>query len=88
VQKYLSIPTLLLKPTACREALIPFGPTMTRPTRQVTKTMKVRKTDVAVVSQVDQSKGNMDLTRPVLKGHKIEDVKKHFTDRTSFMNGM
>jgi hypothetical protein len=50
--------------------------------------MKVGKSDAAVVSQVDQSKGNMDLTRQVLNGHEIEDAKKHFTDTTSFMNGM
>jgi translation initiation factor 2 subunit 1 len=73
---------------ACKEGLIPLGLYTTRRTRRVTKTVKVGKLDVAVVSQVDQSKGNMDLSRQGLKEQDIEDANKRYADTRSFMNAM
>jgi translation initiation factor 2 subunit 1 len=73
---------------ACKEGMIPLGQYTTRRTRRVPKNVKVGKIDVAVVSQVDEDKDNMDLTRQGLKEQDITAANKRFSDTRSFMSAI
>lgn len=63
-----------------KEAMIPVGQYTTRKSRRLPKTVKVGKIDVALVSEVDAEKGNMDLTRQGLKEEDIAEANKRFND--------
>ena len=69
-----------------KEGMIPLGQFTTRKSRKVPKNVKVGKIDTAIVSQVDDEKGNMDLTRQGLKEEDIAAEEKRFNDYRSLMN--
>lgn len=70
----------------CKEGMIPLGQFTTRKTRRIPKNVKVGKIDTALVSQVDEEKGNMDLTRQGLKEEDINSAEKRFNDYKSLMS--
>jgi len=70
----------------CKEGMIPLGQFTTRKTRKVPKNVKVGKIDTAIISQVDEEKGNMDLTRQGLKEEDIAEAEKKFNDYKSLMS--
>ena len=69
-----------------KEGMIPLGQFTTRKSRKVPKTVKVGKVDTAIISQVDEEKGNMDLTRQGLKEEDIEIAQKRFNDYKNLMS--
>lgn len=71
---------------SCKEGMIPLGQFTTRKTRKVPKNVKVGKVDIAIISQVDQEKGNMDLTRQGLKEEDIANAEKKYGDYKSLMS--
>ena len=74
-----------LKQYGSKEGMIPLGQYTTRRSRRVPKSVKVGKLDVALVSQVDEEKGNMDLTRQGLKEEDIKNALKLYEDYRSLM---
>lgn len=71
---------------SCKEGMIPLGQFTTRRTRHIPKNVKVGKTEVALISQVDEEKANMDLTRQSLKEEDIQNATSRFTDTKSLIS--
>jgi len=75
-----------LKEYANKEGMIPLGQYTTRRTRRVPKSVKVGKLDIALVTQVDEEKGNMDLTRQGLSEEAQQAALKKYDDYKSLMS--
>lgn len=71
---------------ANKEGMIPLGQFTTRKSRKVPKSIKVGKVDTAIVTAVDEEKGNMDLTRQGLKEEDIAVNEKRYNDYKNLMN--
>jgi translation initiation factor 2 subunit 1 len=71
---------------ACIAGMIPHGQFTTRKTRRIPKNVKVGNIECAVVTQVDEIRGNMDLTRHALSDEDQNRAKARFESFKSFMN--
>ena len=69
-----------------KEGMIPIGQFTQRKTHNVPKEIRIGKITVGLISQVDQTTGNMDLTRQGLKDNEITAQEKKFNEYKNLMN--